>query len=146
LVTEGLLVKDENKTAHVFQPSLPELLEIYEIRLPLGSMAVRIACESATPEYRERVRTAAVALEGADDFGGWAVTHEKFHLALFESGRRPRLEGMVRSLRAQSEPYIRFAVAADRVLLTKAGQDHAKLAAQAQAGDARGMESTLKSI
>lgn len=51
---------------------------------------------------------------------------------------------MVRNPRTQSEPYVRFAAAADHVLFAKAGQDHAKLAAQALAGDARGVESTLK--
>lgn len=144
LVTEGLLVKDENKTAHVFQPSLDELLEIYEIRVPLESMAARIACETTTPEYLARVRSASEVLKDTADFNDWAVKHDEFHLALFECGRRPRLESMVRTLRAQSEPYVRFAVAADRVLFAKAGHDHARLAELALVGDARGVESTLK--
>jgi DNA-binding GntR family transcriptional regulator len=144
LVTEGLLVKDDNKTAHVFQPSLDELLEIYEIRLALESMAARIACEAASPEYLERVRDAAAALEAAQELGEWFVKRDEFHLALIECGRRPRLEAMVRTLRAQSEPYVRFAVAADRALLTQARQGHAKLAKQALAGDCRAVEATIK--
>ncbi|KAA0085594.1 GntR family transcriptional regulator [Mycolicibacterium sp. P9-64] len=143
LVTEGLLVKDENKSAHVFQPSLQELLEIYEIRTPLESLSARIACEDPTPAYLERLRDAARALDAVHDLGDWVARHEDFHRALFESGRRPRLEGMVRTLRAQSEPYVRFA-AADNGLRAKAGHDHVKLTALAEAGDGRGVEATVK--
>lgn len=144
LVAEGLLVKDGNRTAHVFRPSLEELLEIYEIRTPLESLAARLAGESPGEEFRTELRAAGAALSGARPGLDWSARHEEFHLCLVRGSGRPRLESLVRTLRVQSEPYVRFAVNVDDELLHRAQQDHAEIVRLVEAGDARGLERLVK--
>jgi DNA-binding GntR family transcriptional regulator len=81
LVAEGLLLKDGNRTAHVFRPSLEELLEIYEIRTPLESLAARLACESSEDGFLAELRAAGEALTSARPGLDWSAKHEEFHLA-----------------------------------------------------------------
>jgi DNA-binding GntR family transcriptional regulator len=145
LVAEGLLVKSGNQTAYVFQPSLAELLEIYEIRTPLESMAARIACEAGGASYIDRVRDTGRALSKAKPGSDWISKHEDFHLALFEGNQRPRLEALVRTLRTQSEPYVRFAVAVDHQLRERAQLDHLQFVELVEAGDAKSVEKLVRS-
>jgi DNA-binding GntR family transcriptional regulator len=144
LVAEGLLLKDGNRTAHVFRPSLDELLEIYEIRIPLESLAARLACEAPTPEFLAELRAAGRVLDRARPGADWSARHEAFHLCLVGGSGRPRLEALVRTLRVQSEPYVRFAVAMDDDLVEQARRDHVEIVALAEAGDAKGMERLVK--
>lgn len=144
LVAEGLLVKDGNRTAHVFRPSLEELLEIYEIRIPLESLAARLACESPDDGFLAELRAAGRALSRARPGLNWSARHEEFHLCLARGSRRPRLVSLVHTLRVQSEPYVRFAVSVDDDLLQRAQQDHVEIVQLAVAGDARGIERVVK--
>ncbi|HEY0484930.1 MAG TPA: GntR family transcriptional regulator [Mycobacteriales bacterium] len=144
LVAEGLLSKDGNRTAHVFRPSLEELLEIYEIRVPLESLAARLACEARDEEFLAELRTAGKALSRARAGLDWSARHEEFHLCLARGSRRPRLTALVHTLRVQSEPYVRFAVTVDDDLLHQAQEDHLEIVRLAEAGDGRGLERLVR--
>jgi DNA-binding GntR family transcriptional regulator len=144
LVAEGLLIKDGNRTAHVFRPSLEELLEIYEIRIPLESLAARLACESPRDGFLAELRAAGRALSRARAGVDWSGRHEEFHMCLARGSGRPRLVSLVHTLRVQSEPYVRFAVTVDDDLLHRAEQDHVAIVQLAEAGDGRGMERLVK--
>ncbi|MBW0088049.1 GntR family transcriptional regulator [Pseudonocardia sp. KRD-184] len=145
LVAEGLLIKDGNRTAHVFRPSLAELLEIYEIRTPLESLAARLACTAADEAFLDRLEAAGRALTEALPGVDWSAKHEAFHLCLVAGSGRPRLEALVRTLRAQSEPYVRFAVAFDADLGDQARRDHENIVALARARAADDMEALVRS-
>jgi DNA-binding GntR family transcriptional regulator len=140
LVAEGLLIKIGNRTAHVFRPSLAELQEIYEIRIPLESLAARLACQSPDKQFLADLENAWKALSQAEQGMDWSVKHEAFHLCLVRGSRRPRLESLVRTLRVQSEPYVRFAIASDSGFRQKAENDHAEIVRLAKACDAKAME------
>jgi DNA-binding GntR family transcriptional regulator len=144
LVAEGLLIKDGNKTAHVFRPSLAELLEIYEIRVPLESMAARLACENADKAFVRELDAAGKALEKAEPGLAWSRQHEAFHLLLAHGSARPRLELMVGILRVQSEPYVRFAVAGDHQFPQRAQHDHEEIVRLVAAGDGKGLERLVR--
>lgn len=144
LVAEGLLIKDGNRTAHVFRPSLTELLEIYEIRIPLESLAARFACEEADKAFVAELEKAGRALQNADLGIDWSIKHEAFHLLVARGSRRPRLESLVRTLRAQSEPYVRFAVASDDQLRHRAQHDHAEIIRLIKEGDGKAIERLVK--
>jgi DNA-binding GntR family transcriptional regulator len=144
LVAEGLLLKDGNRTAHVFRPSLEELLEIYEIRTPLESLAARLACESSEDGFLAELRAAGEALTSARPGLDWSAKHEEFHLCLVRGSGRPRLVSLVHTLRVQSEPYVRFAVAVDDDLLHQAQEDHVAIVRLAEAADGRGLERLVK--
>lgn len=144
LVAEGLLIKDGNRTAHVFRPSAAELVEIYEIRLPLESLAARLACVEADEAFLDRLDAAGRALTTSVPGMDWSAKHEAFHLCLVSGSRRPRLEGLVRSLRAQSEPYVRFAVAFDADLAERARGDHEDMIRLARARAADELEALVR--
>jgi DNA-binding GntR family transcriptional regulator len=144
LVAEGLLLKDGNRTAHVFRPSLEELLEIYEIRIPLESLAARLACEAEDDEFLAELRVAGKALSRARPGLDWSTKHEEFHLCLARGSGRSRLVSMVQTLRVQSEPYVRFAVAVDDDLLHQAQEDHIQIVQLAEACDGRALERLVK--
>ena len=144
LVAEGLLMKDGNKTAHVFRPSLAELLEIYEIRIPLESMAARLACEAAEKAFIAELEKAGRALAKAEPGRDWSVKHEAFHLLVARGSGRRRLESLVTTLRVQSEPYVRFAIASDGQFPQRARHDHQEIVTLVKRGDGTALEQLVR--
>lgn len=144
LVAEGLLVKDGNRTAHVFRPSLAELLEIYEIRIPLESLAARLACEAADPRFLADLEAARRELDDAAPGIDWSIKHEQFHQLVDRQSGRPRLASLVRTLRVQSEPYVRFAMASDNRFRQQAQHDDSAIVRLVRDRNGKGMERLIK--
>ncbi len=140
LVAEGLLMKDGNRTAHVFRPSLAELLEVYEIRIPLESLAARLACEAAHDSFVEELTRRGDELDKAEAGVSWSIKHEEFHVCLARGSGRPRLTSMVQALRVQSEPYVRFAVSSDNQIRRRAKHDHAEIVELVTARNGKALE------
>lgn len=142
LVTEGLLTK-RGRTAHVFHPSLEELLEIYDIRLALEKVAGRFCAENAddalVAELTRRFEAIRVPRSDAD----WFRDHERFHMAIFEGSARPRLVAMIRTLRVQSEPYVRHAVHVDRRFRDHSKVHHRAMVTAIRARDAAAIENVI---
>jgi DNA-binding GntR family transcriptional regulator len=145
LVGEGVLIKTDNRTAHVFRPSMDELIEIYDMRVPLESMAARLACENPSREFLAELEAAGAALTRAEPGFDWSLKHEAFHLCLTSGSNRPRLQALVRTLRMQSEPYVRLAIASGREFRQNANADHVKIVTLAHSGAARTVERLVKS-
>jgi DNA-binding GntR family transcriptional regulator len=137
LVAEGLLTKDDNRTARVFQPSLTDLLEFYEIRMPLETLAAGLAADHVATAPKELKGQLAKQLTGLRATGSrdWVTRHESFHSTIFALSRRPRLHELLRGLRAQSEPYLRFYVHADPQFRRQFQIDHQELGAAVMDGD-----------
>lgn len=144
LVADGLLVKDDGRTAHVFRPSWSELLEIYEMRIPLESMAARMACENADAAFDDEIARAHADLVAAHPGPEWSARHEEFHLCLARGSRRTRLVSVLRTLRAQSEPYVRFAVTLDDDLRRSARRDHEEIVELVHSREAEALESVVR--
>lgn len=147
LVLEGLLVRD-GRTAYVFQPSIDDLLDIYDMRIALETLAARRAAERGGPELAnglmeryDRIKSAhrserTEALAADDD---WFLDHEEFHNFLFAGAESPRLSAMIQMLRSQSEPYVRFAVTRDRRLRAAAKSQHREMVTLVRRRDAEGL-------
>lgn len=127
LMSEGLVVKDDNKTAHVFRPSAEDLAEIYDIRIPLESLAAKLSCRLADAAFIARVQQLGDALQATTPGPEWSVAHERFHNFIVDGCQRPRLRSIVASLRAQSEPYVRFAVLESNHFVPRAQAEHLKV-------------------
>ena len=110
LIGEGLLLKERGKSARVFQPSLADLSDIYEIRTPLEALAARRAAKSADPGLVDELSLILDDLSEALPGANYSARHEDFHLRLIDAGGSERLAALVRTLRAQSEPYVRIAL------------------------------------
>jgi DNA-binding GntR family transcriptional regulator len=135
LESEGLVTRDELGSATVFRPTLAELTEIYEIRIALESLAARLAVEHASGGLHGSLASHLDRLNAARPGRDWAVRHDELHLALYEHCARERLLTYIRTLRAQSEPYVRLAAQVDRVFADVADQQHQEILRLAETGD-----------
>lgn len=128
LVAEGILVKNgSRRSVQVFKPSLQELLEIYEIRLPLEILAARSAAEQASDTFVRSIEGQFSEFRDERLSREWMLKHEQFHLGIFAGSNRPRLMSVLRGLRAQSEPYVRFAVQVDPKFRERSQSHHAAM-------------------
>jgi len=123
LVARGIFQR-KGRTAYVFRPSLTELLEIYDIRLPLEQLAAGCCAELATPSLVDELEQRFNKIRTPRPDPGWYVDHEAFHMAIFEGSHKPKLVSMIGSLRMQSEPYVRFAVSVDSVFRDRSAVQH----------------------
>jgi DNA-binding GntR family transcriptional regulator len=128
LVGEGLLVK-KGRQVYVFQPSLADLIEVYEIRLALEKQAATFAAAAVTDDELAEVRSNLERLQAAHDSREWFEVHEAFHLSIFRISGRAKLTSLIRNLRLQSEPYVRFAVNADPEFRAASIRDHQEMVA-----------------
>lgn len=145
LVAEGMLVKDGSRSsAQVFQPSMQELLEIYEIRLPLEILAARIAAEQASEEFIRSIEARFAEFRYERLSREWMLKHEQFHLGIFAGSERPRLLSVLRGLRAQSEPYVRFAIQVDPKFRERSQSHHAAMVAALAERDGKQMERLVR--
>jgi DNA-binding GntR family transcriptional regulator len=144
LVSEGLLVKDDNRSARVFQPSLQDLLEIYEIRLPLEILAARMAAERHTAGLHSALEGKLNDLRNHPVGPHWSLEHEDFHLTLFAGSGRGHLLEIISGLRLRSEPYVRFALHVDPKFRERSQADHAAMVATVAAGDGKAMERLVR--
>jgi DNA-binding GntR family transcriptional regulator len=126
LVARGILVR-KGRTAHVFRPSLTQLLEIYDIRLPMEQLAVSRCASIADDTLLEELDRLFAKIEVRRLDSGWYLDHEAFHMRLFEGSGMPRLTSLIRNLRAQSEPYVRFAVHIDQEFRDNSKLQHGSL-------------------
>jgi DNA-binding GntR family transcriptional regulator len=138
LVLEGLLTR-QGRTAYVFQPSLEDLLDIYDLRLALEPIAARRAAESSDREFVEGLTKRFKAIEGLTPDGDWFADHEDFHLYLFSGSNSDRLCQIIASLRAQSEPYVRFATTVDRPFRVKSKSQHRDMVRAVRRHDGEGI-------
>jgi DNA-binding GntR family transcriptional regulator len=126
LVARGVLTR-RGRTAHVFRPSLPELLEIYDIRLPLERLAASRCAEIADDALVADLEARFTKIRKRRSDSGWYADHEAFHMRLFEGSGMPRLAAMIEALRSQSEPYVRLAVHVDQRFRNNSRVQHSSL-------------------
>jgi DNA-binding GntR family transcriptional regulator len=153
LVARGLLTKENGRSARVHQPSLEDLVEIYELRsLTESHLAARAAekVDAATlarlADLEEKLRTTS-----GDE---WFEHHADFHGTILEAAGRPRFIALANNLKDQSEPYVRLVTKLDESLRGRSSDEHAQLLAAMRAHDpqsaraitAAHLESTVQSV
>ena len=124
LVGEGLLLKEHSRSARIFRPSLADLQDIYDIRGPLEAMAARRAAEHGGPALADELAAMLDHLSDAEPGLTYSSRHEAFHLRLTEANGSDRLTSLIRTLRAQSEPYVRLALQAADDFRQSASEQH----------------------
>lgn len=144
LMTEGLVTRDATGAATVFHPTLADLTEIYEIRVPLESLAAGLAVRRATPAYASEVRTLLESMEAAKPGAPSSRAHDALHMHLYENCGRSRLIALVRMLRSQSEPYVRLASQIDHEFARVAHLQHVQMVEMVSARDVEGIEGVVR--
>jgi DNA-binding GntR family transcriptional regulator len=135
LQAEGLVRIDPHRGAVVFHPSVEDVLEFYEIREALESLAVSHAIPRMTPDAARDLDALIDRMRRTEDARKWLRWNDQFHLRLYESADRPRLSALIDNLRDASAPYIHMFVAS-RPLSQRANEEHQEILNACVRGDA----------
>jgi DNA-binding GntR family transcriptional regulator len=139
LEREGLIESSAHRGVVVFEPTIEDLEEIYEIRVPLEALATEMAVPNLTAEDLDQM---ALLLEGmalANKEGQptrSAELNHQFHLTIYQASGKRRLTRFVGDLRTSSLAYIDlYPQLVDRFEETEA--EHAAILAACKAHDAK---------
>ena len=144
LQAEGLLRIDPHRGAVVFHPSVEDLLEFYEIREALESLAVTRAIPRMASDTARDLNALIERMRRTEDAGEWLSLNDRFHLHLYESSGRPRLVAMIDNLRDASAPYIHMFVAS-RPPSRRANDEHQEILDACARRDAAGARRAIRS-
>lgn len=123
LQAEGLVRIDPHRGAVVFHPSVDDVLEFYEMREALESLAVSHAIRELDPATVKELQGMIATMRKTEDPRAWLKLNDEFHLRLYANANRPRLAALIDNLRDASAPYIHMFVAS-RPLSERANDEH----------------------
>lgn len=109
LEREGLLQSNAHRGVVVFEPSIDELREIYEIRIPLEALATELGAVNLTETDLKRMAKINKQMITANRKKDWELAGElnaKFHFEIYRRAERERLFKLIADLRDASRAYI----------------------------------------
>jgi len=111
LAREGLLIGSPHKGVTVFEPTMGDLRELYEIRIPLEALATERAVDAMSDDdvvhLEEIVRDARLIGPDLEAEGArQAELNHRFHAAIYSHAGMPRLKRMIEDLRDASTAYV----------------------------------------
>lgn len=114
LEAEGLVVSEVHKGTVVSSLSLPELQEIFEIRVQLETWLFALAIPNMT-EADFALADAIIAESAASDVGEWGEFNWRFHAALYAAAGRTIALKLLKGVHDNANRYInlQLAVVAD---------------------------------
>lgn len=143
LQAEGLVRIDPHRGAVVFRPTVDDLKEFYEIREVLESLAISLAMPNIDGNQVKELNAIIEKMRRMDDARRWLKLNDEFHLRLYERADRPRLVGLIESLRDGSTPYIHMFVAG-RPRSARADEEHQDILDACANGDRRAAEAAIR--
>jgi DNA-binding GntR family transcriptional regulator len=146
LERDGLIVVVPQRGAFVSQPSLEDILEIYQIRTPLECMAARIAAEAITAEQVRRLEELMEADRGRHQGRSADVAlrlNREFHAVIFACTRNRRLASFL--LEMQDQVHRVRALRPSTVgRLDETWEEHAAILAALKSRDAAAAEREMR--
>src|SRR5919201_3145716 len=143
LQAEGLVRIDPHRGAVVFHPTVDDVLEFYEIREALESLAVTHAIPNLRTEVARELGVLIDRMRRTEDARKWLKLNDQFHLKLYEAAGRPRLSGLIDNLRDASAPYIHMFVAS-RPVSERANEEHKEILDACVRRDAAGARRAIR--
>jgi DNA-binding GntR family transcriptional regulator len=143
LQAEGLVRIDPHRGAVVFHPSADDVLEFYEIREALESLAVSQVMRKIDPGVAETLSDLIQTMRGTEDPRVWLRLNDEFHLRLYACAGKPRLSGLIDNLRDASAPYIHMFVAS-RPLSERANDEHQAILDACLGGNAAAAKKAIR--
>lgn len=107
LESEGLIEITPHRGAIVSALTPRDLDEIYEIRIALETLAVRLAVSKSGEEDLRTLERLMAEMERTEAPTVWLDLNRDFHNALYAPADRPRLSNLIDTLRRNSERYLR---------------------------------------
>ena len=143
LQAEGLVRIDPHRGAVVFHPSVDDVLEFYEIREALESLAVTHAIPNLRADVARELEGLIGRMRRTEDARKWLKLNDQFHLKLYEAADRPRLSNLIDTLRDASAPYIHMFVAS-RPASQRANEEHKEILDACVRRDAAGARRAIR--
>jgi DNA-binding GntR family transcriptional regulator len=143
LAAEGLVRIDPHRGAVVFRPTAEDLLQYYEIREVLETLAVSHAAGELTPQLAKELGDLIERMRRTKDPRRWLQMNDEFHLKLYETARRPHLSSLIANLRDASNPYIYMFVASAKPT-DEANAEHQQILDACVRGDARAAQRAVR--
>lgn len=143
LQAEGLVRIDPHRGAVVFHPTVEDLIEFYEIREVLESLAVAQAIPHLGADRVKELNGLIEKMRKTDDARRWMKLNDEFHLRLYERAERPRLIGLIENLRDASAPYIHMYVAG-RPPAARANEEHQHILDACIRGDRKAAQAAIR--
>ncbi len=107
LEAEGWVEFSPHKGAVVSRLSAEEIVETFEIRFTLESLALRKSLPIMPNEAFDRAQALVDALDGERDIGKWVDLNRRFHLCLYV-GAGKRLLALINEQYAAADRYLRI--------------------------------------
>jgi len=146
LEAEGLVSFGPKRRITLNPLTLTSLNEIFAIRMEVEGLAVHHAAKSLGGYPREITNLRKLLLE-MDQLeskpGDWQTANERFHKTIYSFSRMPRLEAIIGSLWATSEPYIRLYIRAVHSF-RESQQEHREILRHIEAGNADGASAMMR--
>jgi DNA-binding GntR family transcriptional regulator len=143
LQAEGLVRIDPHRGAVVFHPSVDDVLEFYEIREALESLALTHAIPNLRADVARELEGLIERMRKTEDARKWLKLNDQFHLRLYGAAGRPRLSNLIETLRDASAPYIHMFVAS-RPPSERANEEHHEILDACMRGDAAGARRAIR--
>jgi DNA-binding GntR family transcriptional regulator len=110
LQREGLVEAEPNHRVRVADFSIPDLEQLYAMRITLEALAIRLTVPLLQPEDLRRLEgylTQMAGLPTPEEYERWEIPHRAFHLSLVAHAGA-RIVTMVAQLSDHAERYRRF--------------------------------------
>lgn len=143
LQADGLVRIDPHRGAVVFHPTAKDLLEYYEIREVLESLAVAYAIPRLHGDAPKELGELIDRMRRTGDAQRWLGLNDEFHLRLYECAKRPRLISLIESLRDASTPYI-YMFVANRQPADQANDEHQEILDACVRGDVKAAQRAIR--
>jgi len=108
LEAEGLVVFKPHRGAVISALSTEEIQEIYEIRIALETMAIRLSIPHLTDADLERAGRILEEIDRETDTGRWSELNREFHATLYAPANRPHLFSLINTHRTNVDRYLRI--------------------------------------
>ena len=146
LEAEGLIQVVPQRGSFVSQPSVEDILEIYQIRMPLECMSARLAAERIEDEQLGRlgdlVRAERARVEGRSAERSLRASAE-FHGVLYACTRNKRLASFMRDMQSQVHR-VRVLWPSTVARLEETWKEHAAILAALRARDGAEAERLMR--
>jgi DNA-binding GntR family transcriptional regulator len=109
LAREGVVRQDAHRGVVVFEPSLEELTETYEIREVLEALATELAAKRLKDDDLEALDAIVEQMRSAKP-ARYVELNRDFHRRIYDGADRPRLLEMIEQLRDIASSYIGLTV------------------------------------
>lgn len=139
LASEGLVNYSPRHGARVVDLKAEELEEVFEMRAALEQIAIRHACENATPADVKHLRELCAHCHEVSDLDGdvddLIAANSDLHNAINDISARPQTIELISLLRDRARPYRVIALYDDEERLDSL-REHDRLVELIEAGDA----------